>query len=512
MVQLVIFLLVMLTFGPAGVSCDSCSPATFYIKPSNASNPDCPADCPCVTLDYMAMDKLPNLRNTDSVTLILLEGVHTSTVQLNFVQIKHVIITSRSTADLWTVGETPPTLIRLLSSNISVIDASILEIKNLAVDGSGTSVLLVQKHSDSWTISFGQVIMFGFTLRIQPLSVNAIAAVTVSSSLFKISRIEIKLCVYAKFETNHAIMQNATIQQSTVHIKSTRFLTREIQLNSVVIFSPDFYESQWLLFHMDNVTISALANHVLIPSFLPSYFCDGITKLQHLSDIYIFSDYVKMTIMNSNFLNKGTAIYAKNSLIGIINCTFSGYSHGALVFDGSINLKLFIDSTAIFSNTIRARELVPAAAGLLISSSGQTDLVNCYIYGNTDINGNSQIIELNNANQVTIHNSTFANNNGTVINSKDTTLSLSGVVTFTGNFAHQGGTLYLSPDLKTMMILAEYTTVNFIHNSALQFGGAVYIDSYPSLILDENDENNNMWCFYGPLTDMSSFKHVTLNF
>lgn len=222
MVQLVVFPLVMLTFGFAGVSCDSCSPATFYIQPSNASNPDCPADCPCVTLGDMAMNKLPNLRNTDSITLILLDGVHTSTVPLNFVQIQHVIITSQNTADLWTVVETPPTLIRLLSSNISVIDVSILEIKNLAIDGSGTSLLLVQKHSDSWTISFSQVIMLGIILQIQPLSANAIAAVTISSSLFKISRIEIKLCVYAEFKMNHTIMQNATIQQSTVHIKSTK--------------------------------------------------------------------------------------------------------------------------------------------------------------------------------------------------------------------------------------------------------------------------------------------------
>ena len=62
------------------------------------------------------------------------------------------------------------------------------------------------------------------------------------------------------------------------------------------------------------------------------------------------------------------------------------------------------------------------------------------------------------------------------------------------------------------MTLAEYTTVNFIRNSASQFGGAVYIDSSPSLILAENNENNNLWCFYGPLTDTSSFKHITLNF
>ena len=426
MMQLVVFLLVMLRH--AGVSCDSYSPATFYIKPSNASNTNCPTDCPCVTLDHLAVNELPNRRNTDSITLILIEGIHTSTVPLNFVQIQQVIITSRNNADLWTstVGETPPTLIRLLSSNISVVDVSILEVKSLAVDGSGMSVLSMQKYSGPWTISFDQVVMFGIILRIQPLRVNAIARVTVSSSLFKISRIEIKLCVYAEFVMNHTIMQNATIQHSTVHIKSTRFLTRrEIQLNSVVIFSPEFYESQWLLFHVDNVTISALANHVPLPSFSPLYFCDGTTKLQHLSDIYIFSDYVKMTVTNSNFYgNKGTAIYAENSFINITNCTFSGYSHGALIFDGSVELKLLIDSTAVFKNTIRAGQLVPAAAALLISSYGQTDLVNCYVYGNADLSGNSQIIELNEASQVNIHNSTFANNNGTVISSKDTTLFL----------------------------------------------------------------------------------------
>ena len=48
-----------------------------------------------------------------------------------------------------------------------------------------------------------------------------------------------------------------------------------------------------------------------------------------------------MTVINSNFFgNKGTAIYIETSLIRITNCTFSGYSQGALIFDGSTELKL----------------------------------------------------------------------------------------------------------------------------------------------------------------------------
>ena len=455
MMQRVVFLL--LAFGLAWMSRNLCSSATFYIKPTDATNPDCPSDCPCITLDHLAANELPNLRNTDTVMLILLKGVHNSTITLTFVQIQRVVMTShlQNSADFWGNATTLETLIQLLSSNISVTDVSNLEIKNLAIDGGGTSVLLVQKNSKSWSISFHQVSMLGVIFRVQPLSADATSVVTITSSLFKVSRIEIKLCVHTEFEQNGT--QNVVIQQSVVRIKSTRFLTRrETQLNSVVVFSPKFMESQlWLLFDLDNVTTSALTDSVPIRSFPPSYFCDGITKLQRSSDIYIFSDYVRMTIVNCHFFgNIGTAIYAENSLINITNCAFSGYSQGALIFVSSIELKLLIDNTIVFNNIIRA--VVSAAAGLLISSSGQTDLVNCHFFSNTDLSGSSQIIELNNAGQINIHSSTFSNNNGTVVKSKDSDLSFLGVITFRGNFAYQGGALFLSSVLKRMITCRKH--------------------------------------------------------
>ena len=161
MIKLVNFLLgLVLAFRLAEVSCDSCSPAsTFYIKPSNGSNSDCPADCPCITLDHLAINELPNRRNTYSITLILLDGVHNSTVSLSFVQIKHVVVTSQNTVNLWAVTEleAPPTLIQLLSSNISVVDVSTLEIKNLVIDASGRGVLIVEsvRQAPSWIKQYG---------------------------------------------------------------------------------------------------------------------------------------------------------------------------------------------------------------------------------------------------------------------------------------------------------------------------------------------------------------------
>lgn len=265
----------------------------------HGSNSDCPADCPCITLNQLAVNELiTNRRNTDNITLILLDGLHTSTVLLSFAQINHVIVTSQDTVNLWAATETPQTLIQLLSSklNILVVDVSTLEIKNLAIDASGRGVLLVQKHSDSWSISFDQIVMFGIIVQIQPLSDDATAVVTITSSLFKIGRIEIKLCVYGELEANR--MKNAIMQQSMPHIKSTKFLTRkEIQLNSVVIFSWDdnyYFDSKQLLFDMEDVTILALADGVPMPSFPLPYFCDDTTELARLSDIYIFSRYVKM--------------------------------------------------------------------------------------------------------------------------------------------------------------------------------------------------------------------------
>ena len=480
--QLIVFLLLAFSYARL------CSSATFYVTPTDATNPDCHAGYTCVTLDHLALNELPNLRNTDSVTLILLDGVHNSTVTLNFVQIRHVVMTSQNTTEVLSDLDNKQTLIQLLSSNISVIDVSFLEIKNLAIDGSGQSVLLVQKNSGSWSISFNQIAMLRMILQVQPLSTDALSVFTIASSLFKMSRIEIRLCVYAEFEMNDT--QN--MLQSVVHIKSTRFLAkRSTQLNSIVVFSLDGYKSQSLSFDLDNVTVSELSDSMPLNSFPPTYICDGITQLQSLSDICVHSSDVKMAITNSHFLGSiGTAIYAKNSITNITNCTFSGYSEGALIFDGRTGFKLFIDSTAIFNNSIETNKLVPAAAGLTISF-GQAHLVNCSFYDNTDHNGNLQIIKLYIADPMNIHDSTFANNNGTVINAEETILSFSGVVTFIGNSAHQGGALSMSSVVYLKKItLADYTTINFTHNSASQFGGAIYIDSSPSLILTENDKNN----------------------
>ena len=152
MTQLVIFLLAVLASGLARVSCNSCSPATFYIKPSNSSNSDCPAEnfCPCVTLDHLAANELPNRRNTDSITLIL-RYTQWCTHFDCFTKfctklIKHVIVTSQNTVYSWAAAEIPPTKIQLLSSNISVIEVSNLEIENFEIVGSSRSIFSVKKR------------------------------------------------------------------------------------------------------------------------------------------------------------------------------------------------------------------------------------------------------------------------------------------------------------------------------------------------------------------------------
>ena len=515
-IMLSLTILLLSASSQRGVLCDFCPPTTFYIKPTDAANPDCPADCRCITLDQLATKELPDLRYTDLVTLVLLEGIHTSTVALNFRGIKHVVVTSRNgAASVWTDADPSQTQIRLLSSNISIMDASLIEVSNLVIDGGGESLFLMQhEYSGSCSILLDQVSMLRVVLRVQPLHIDALLDVTIVDSLFKVSRIEAKLCVYATFEIT--LVENAALRQSILRVKRTRFLTElKMQLGSVVVFSPDYFESQLLVFELENVTVSYLKDGTkdFVTSFPPSYFCDHKTKLQSMSEIHILSGNVKVSIVSSHFFgNIGTAVHAKNSISNISNCTFSGYSQGALVFSDSIDLKLVIDSTHVFNNTISSGDLMPAAAGLMISSYGQMDLLNCHFYNNVVLNRNLQIIKLKDAGQLNIHYCTFTNNIGTVINAEGTLVSFSGVVTFAENSAHQGGALSLSSLLPKIILLSEHTTVNFVNNSASQFGGAIYIDTAASIILAENDINNNRWCFYGPLTYTSSFEHVQLNF
>ena len=491
---------VLLVFGSCPVLCGLTT--TIYITPTNATNPECPRDYPCVTLDHLAVFQLPKLSHTASVKLILLEGVHISTVMMEFVSIRHIVMTGPLSivSDL----EYPRTLIQLLSSNITVSETSSLEIKNLAVDGNSHSVLMMKKNSGSWSILFHQVTMLGIILQVLPLSNCVASKVNITSALFSMSRIEMNYGTYVICETEN--VQHAS--SSMVSFKSIRFLTkRRRQPNTIMICSPDYWESQLLRVELDNVTVidlnDSLANTILLP-----YICDKPTSP---SDIYVSSSDVEMTVTNSQFRGThGTAIHAKNLHFKIVNCTFSGYTLGALVFDDAFRLFLLIDNTVVVNNMIKAGGL--AAAGLMVSSSGTIAITNCLFYGNVDLNGNSQIIKLMGVNQAKVHNSKFMGNNGTVINAEHTTLTFSGMVTFEGNSAHQGGALYLSSILKVLITIAEHTTVNFHQNSATQFGGAIYIDYSLFVMQSENIPSTNTWCFYGPLNDTSSFTNVTLNF
>ena len=137
---------ILLLFGSCQVSGNLCPSATFYITTTDATNPDCHTDCPCLTLDHLARNELPKLYNTGSLSLYILQGVHNSTVALNFVLIRKVVIFGmKCSNDL----ENPQTLIQLLSSNLTVSDVTILEIKCVAIDGGSGSVLEMEKHAQT---------------------------------------------------------------------------------------------------------------------------------------------------------------------------------------------------------------------------------------------------------------------------------------------------------------------------------------------------------------------------
>ena len=519
-----VFLLLIFCF--AQVSCVSaCSSGVFYITSTNATeNSDCPTetDCPCVTLDYFAQSLLPQLVNTDELSLFLLPGVHNLNVPMTFMLIQHVVISNVDTFSNLQEDQGMLTYIRLTSrNNISVTDVSRIEIKNIMLEGGRftQSALVIQKHSydrhstTSWSILLNKVSVFGVSLLVQPLGGNVIADINMTSAIFEMSRIEVKNCMYV-LDTSQQKYKSSDLHYSTVYVANSIFLTkaRAVQ-NTIVIFSPDYYDSPKVLVHFDNVTFS---ESNVTDSYLTTSIRDCVGSVYHSdspSDIYISSGSVDLTVTNSQFTsNFGTAIYGKNSHTKIINCTFSGYTQGALIFDNVYeDFSLIIDSTTVFNNSIRERNN-EGAAGLLVSSSGTTELRNCFFHRNLDLNGNSQIIQLKEADQMKVHNSKFTENNGTVIHAKGTNLIFFGNVTFEGNSAYQGGALSLSSVLYVLINLAEHTKVTFNNNSARQFGGAIYIDFSTSLLLSENQPNTNLWCFYAHLNDASSFDNVTLSF
>ena len=501
--------IVLLLFGSSHVFSNLCPAATIYITPTNATTPDCPTDCPCFTLDHLARNELPKLCNSVSLSLYILQGVHNSTVELNFVLIQKVVIFGVKVFDDL---ENPPTLIRLLSSNLTFSDVSLLQIKHVEINGGGRSVLKMEKRTNSgtWSVVMKQVTMSGIVLQILPMGNNVVSEIHIDSGLFKMSRIEMTLCMYVTDE----IRYRQSASPSVVHIENTRFLTEKKALdNSIILFSPMYFDSQTVIVRLDNVIFSTLKDTISSTSSLPPVsLCAGVTTVHNTpSDMYISSSSAEVLVTNSQFnCNFGTAIYGTNSHTNITNCTFSGYTQGVLIFETAINLKLHFVNTTVFNNSITAGEI--AAAGLYVSSYGITQIDNCFFHRNVDLNGNSQIIKLYETNEMKIHDSKFMHNDGTVVNAIGTSLTLSGTVTFERNRGHKGVALSLSSTLKKIISIAEHTTVSFNHNIAGQFGGAIYIDLSITDIQSESNPSTNIWCFYGPLNSSSTFEDITLSF
>ena len=484
------------------------SSATIYIKPDDAANSDCPVEYPCVTLDHLALHELPNLSNTNGLSLIVLDGVHDSTIAIKFVHINHVVITGQRVNAIQGLNDSQPS-IRMLASNIIATDVTLFEITNLAFTGDGKSMVTVQKHSETFSISVDQVHMTAVLFQVCPLDNGVRFKLSIARSIFKLCGVEIIICMYVTSTVKSGLTT------STVEIDNTKFLMwTKRQQNSLVVYSPEFYESQTVVVKLDHVTFMHRNDGAkLLPSLPPSYFCYGSRafKPNRSSDILVSSSEAVLIVTNSDFNGNlfGSAIYAKNSEINITSSNFSGYTQGALVFSDSISLKLLIGYSTVYDNS--AMEGEQGAVGLLVTSHGLIEIQNSLFHGNIDLSGNSQIIKLFEANEAKIQDSNFTDNIGTALNAKGTFLTMSGAVAFVNNTAHNGGALSTSSVLKMLIAIPENTIINFVNNTASQFGGALYLDNPTSLILSEDDANNNIWCFYQPISG-STFKNVAINF
>ena len=112
---------------------------------------------------------------------------------------------------------------------------------------------------------------------------------------------------------------------------------------------------------------------------------------------------------------------------------------------------------------------------------------------NTNFLANTGVIQVDGSIILSIENSCeFRANQGSVIHAFETTVTLSGVVTFEDNIAFQGGAISLSYSMLRLRSIDDSNTkILFVNNTATNTGGAIYVDRTISI-----DSYSGSSCFY----------------
>lgn len=473
---------------------------TFYIIPPDSNSSCCPTKHSCATLDNFANNELPGLKGANfTVNLIMLGGVHSLTVPMQFVNMTQVIVSGVSgCAD--TQAE-----IQLRGQNIKLSNVLYMEVSNVSIHGMGQYALIVQKSLLSGKVIMNNVTMLAVALQI-PTDSNP--QLRIVSCLFIASMIEILVSQMSYYNISNSIFL-CKGQQYTISVCNPP--AHQLPMSN---FNDGSVDPGLILY---NVTVMDLKESAPITKVFTPFLCGTNRTILGPTDIYISTAGVfNLEVTNCNFHRSyGSAIIAQNcahSQFVIRNTTFSDYTQGVLLFTGNFDdAVISLTNTNMSHNSINTMGGIIAAATLTVyptdnfNATAHVEITHCLFSENADNVGNLQIIMLHALSRVKISNSNFTLNNGTVIGAYETEITFAGNNLFERNLAHQGGALVLKASL---MNLANNTTITFANNFAIEFGGAIFVDNH--LFYLQNDYSTRSVCFYQPL--IREFKDIKLNF
>ena len=202
-----------------------------------------------------------------------------------------------------------------------------------------------------------------------------------------------------------------------------------------------------------------------------------------------------MTIMNTQVTGNiyGVFIQASCTTILILNCTISNNQKFGLLLRNttqlsinnsyitgnrlgivSITSTLSIQSTFISNNTVG---MVIPTPNMFVPNGkdGNSSIQNCTF----SFNSLSGMTLINSRGMTEVEDCSFYGNRGTPIIAYQSTFELMGETVFRDNTADRGGGLAL---YNSTVTFGPGSNTKFINNTALEFGGAIYIVSLPSIL------------------------------
>ncbi len=154
-----------------------------------------------------------------------------------------------------------------------------------------------------------------------------------------------------------------------------------------------------------------------------------------------------------------TTQFADNA-IAIKHCTFRhNYGNfGSGVFITELSYSAFESRLAIVIESILIEENSPLSTVLISATEFET----------------RSAVDLSNVEVHFIGNNTFSRNLMTAMYTRSSALRMSGIVLFSGNAGINGGGLHM--ERESYVIFVNKTELAFVNNSAIVFGGAMYVD------------------------------------